>query len=99
LVLEIAKLAGAAVMAEDVADRESEIDPAQEANIKNVLDRALADHRQNSQLISIIEHRGKITAVCGEDEVGVPGHERERVGVHALGNSLQVRARCGEAGT
>src|SRR5206468_3392480 len=35
LVLEIAELAAAPKMAEDVADRESEIDPAQEANVTN----------------------------------------------------------------
>src|SRR5207237_8633886 len=76
LVLEIAKLAGAAVIAEDVADREAEINPAQEANVTNVLDRALAGHRQNSQLVSVIEDCGDIIAVCREDEARIAGHER-----------------------
>src|SRR5207248_2259451 len=93
LILEIAELAAAPKMAEDVADRESEIDLAQEANVTNVLDRTLADHRQDSQLVSVIEHRGEITAVGREDEVWGSGHERERVGIHALGNCPQVGAR------
>src|SRR5262245_29890073 len=92
LVLEIAKLTGAAIMAEDIADCESEIDPSQEANITNVLHCALAHHRQNSQLVSIIEYRGEISAVCREDEVRVSGHQRECVGVHSIGNCLQVGA-------
>src|SRR5262249_49128057 len=49
---------------------------------------------QNSQLVSVIEHCGEIIAVCREDEARVPGYERERIGVHSLGNGPQVGARC-----
>src|SRR5262249_40693447 len=91
---EIAEFAGSAIMAEDIGDCESEINPAQETNITNVLNSALADHRHNSQLVSIIEDRGEIITVCREDEARISGHERERVGVHALGNRPQVGARC-----
>src|SRR5580704_17302345 len=89
LVGEFANLAAATIIPEKIGRREAEINALQEANIANVLKRALADHRHNSHLVAIVQHRGEIVAELAEDKARISGDKDDGIGVHPVGDLVQ----------
>jgi acyl-CoA reductase-like NAD-dependent aldehyde dehydrogenase len=69
---EVADLAGAAKVAQDIRDREAEIDAAQEPDIADVLEPAFGGYRQEFQLVAVVEDCGEIIGERAEDEVWGP---------------------------
>ncbi len=58
LVVDVADLARAAEGVQQIRLRDAEIDALEEANVADVLAAAFADHRQDAEIVAVIEHRG-----------------------------------------
>jgi len=87
LVGEVADLAGAAEVAQDIRDREAKIDSFQEPDIADVLEPAFGGYRQEFQLVAVVEDGGEIIGERAEDEVwGAGGPPSSRAA--APGRSL-----------
>ena len=57
LVVDIADLARAAEGIQQIRLRDAEIDALEEADVADVLAAALADDRQDAEIVAVIEHR------------------------------------------
>ena len=93
----LADFAGLVEVAQDVRLGDAHVDAAQIENVLHILPAALADHRQDAQVVAVVEHCGD---VVGDAEIGavrIAGDQRHGIGVKpvhervALGRGSSIR--------
>ena len=97
LVGNVAKLARAAEFAEHARDRNAEIDALEIANVADVLRAALADDRQDAEIVAVVENRRQVVGKREPSRVDIAGNDGDRVGVDLGAERAEiglVRDRC-----
>ncbi len=62
LFVEIADLARAAECIQQIRLRNAKIDALEETDVADVLAAALADHRQDTEIVAVVEHRREVVS-------------------------------------
>ncbi len=90
LVIDAAYLIAAARRAEQDRLRDAEIDALEEAHIAEVLPAALADHRQDTEFVAVVEHGRQIVGDRQIRGVEIARDDRDRIRVDALTDRAQI---------
>ena len=87
LVVDIADFVGLAKFVENDRLGDPQIDPLKEADVADILPAAFADHRQDPEVVTVVENGGQIVGDIQIGAVRIAGHDRNRVGIQTFTDS------------
>jgi len=91
LVVDRTDLVGALEVGQQVRLRDAEIDALEETHVLDVLPTALADDRQDAEVVAIVEHRREIVGDRHIGGVEIARDDGDRIGIDALAENAELR--------